>query len=84
MHTLNTSSLPSRLLDQVATALAHCATALRAVAGGLDAWLTERERHAIARHDLALMNDRELQDIGVNRASVEAIAVGCWTRDFPR
>jgi len=35
----------------------------------------------IGDHDLASMSDRELCDIGLNRASVDAAATGSWSRD---
>jgi uncharacterized protein YjiS (DUF1127 family) len=29
------------------------------------------------------MSDRDLMDIGINRASVDAVAGGAWMRDWP-
>ena len=45
-------------------------------------WLDARRRAAADRRDLANMSDRELQDIGLPRASVRAVADGAWQRDY--
>jgi uncharacterized protein YjiS (DUF1127 family) len=59
------------------------AQALRAFAARTDAWLALRRRAADDLEVLARMSDRELQDIGIGRASIGAIASTDWTRDFP-
>jgi len=54
---------------------------VRRFAHGLTAW---RERHRRAADDaatLANMNDRELVDIGLPRASVRATLQRAWLRD---
>ena len=50
----------------------------------LAAWLDARRRAAADRRDLANMNDRELQDIGLPRASLHAAVDGAWQRDYFR
>ena len=50
----------------------------------LDAWLALRRRASLDRDALAIMSDRDLMDIGVSRASVDAVADGAWMRDYPR
>jgi uncharacterized protein YjiS (DUF1127 family) len=54
--------------------LAAATSALRGAAQWIGAWLEARERVAADRHALAGMSDRELLDIGIDRASVNAIA----------
>jgi uncharacterized protein YjiS (DUF1127 family) len=61
--------------------LARLGDALAAGWRALDAWLAERRRVAQDRADLSGMSDRELSDIGVHRASVDAVADGGWSRD---
>lgn len=68
-------------IEALARALAASARAVRRTAAGLDRWLAARRR---ATDDLAMlstMSDRELADIGVDRASVAAVAAGTWLRD---
>ena len=61
--------------------LARIAELAAGYARAIDAWLAHRRRAAQDRADLASMSERELADIGVSRASVDAIADGSWTRD---
>jgi uncharacterized protein YjiS (DUF1127 family) len=49
----------------------------------IDSWLAARKRIADDRDSLARMSDRELVDIGMNRASVDFVAHGGGTRDYP-
>jgi len=74
------SSAPSSRIAVLAVAAAQVlyTLALRA-----DAWLAARKRAAEDRQALARMSDRDLMDIGVSRASVDAIAGGTWMRDPP-
>jgi uncharacterized protein YjiS (DUF1127 family) len=72
---------PTDTFARIAVALVHGTRALRRHARRLDAWLAARKRAAQDRTDLAAMSDRELADIGVSRASVDAIAAGSWSRD---
>jgi uncharacterized protein YjiS (DUF1127 family) len=62
-------------------AFARLAEAVVAKARAVDAWLAARRRASQDRDDLASMSDRELCDIGLNRASVDAAATGSWSRD---
>jgi uncharacterized protein YjiS (DUF1127 family) len=56
--------------------------AARDFARRIEGWLVARRRAADDRVALAQMSDRELADIGVPRASRDAVAGGAWTRDF--
>jgi uncharacterized protein YjiS (DUF1127 family) len=47
----------------------------------LHAWLDARKRAADDGAALATMSERELRDIGIDRASIDAVASGRWTRD---
>ena len=57
---------------------------VRAVLQAFDAWLKARKRIAEDRDALANMSDRELRDIGIERASVNSVADGAWVREYPR
>ena len=72
---------PTDTLARLAIALALGMRAIRRQSRRLDAWLAARKRAAQDRRDLAEMSDRELTDIGVSRASVDAVASGGWSRD---
>ena len=71
-------------LPRIALAAVAAAEALHSLALRADAWLAARKRATADRDALASMSDRDLSDIGVSRASVDAIADGTWLRDFPR
>jgi len=83
--------MTTRMHAQIATAvppslpslLVEGTTALRGFAQRVDAWLAGRKRVAADRDALARMSDRELIDIGVNRASVRFVAEGGRLRDCP-
>jgi uncharacterized protein YjiS (DUF1127 family) len=47
-------------------------------------WHKQRRRAAADREALANMSDRELLDIGIPRASVQAVAERAWLRDYQR
>jgi uncharacterized protein YjiS (DUF1127 family) len=64
-------------------ALADAARALRKLARNIVAWADARERAVLDRDVLANMSDRELLDIGVDRASVASVASGRRVRDHP-
>ncbi len=69
------------LLVWSGNALGGVAALLHSIGKRVDAWFAARER---ARHDrfaLSHMSERELQDIGISRASVEAVADGTWWRE---
>lgn len=55
----------------------------RALAAAVARW---RAARTCATHfqELANMSDRELLDIGIDRASIRAIAARDWHRDSPR
>jgi uncharacterized protein YjiS (DUF1127 family) len=57
--------------------------ALHAFARTLDSWLAQRQRTAQDLDALASMSDRELRDIGMNRASTNFVALGGRIRDYP-
>ena len=84
MSTLTARSPSSGTLPRIALAAVAAAEALHAAAVTFDAWLALRRRAAQDRDALAGMSDRDLMDIGVSRASVDAIADGAWRRDLPR
>ena len=52
------------------------ARGLKAAARKLDAWLLTRQAAARARYELCTMSDRELRDIGLDRADVTHVARG--------
>ena len=72
-----------------ASACEHASTALvavagvplRAIAAKIQAWREMRERASADRDVLANMSDRELQDIGLDRARANAIANGAWMHE---
>lgn len=57
--------------------------ALQELAKGVDSWLASRRRVSDDLDALARMSDRELIDIGLDRASVDYVANGGRTRDYP-
>ena len=73
------TAAPSRL---VFCALIEAINALRGLAQTIDGWVEARRRAAADRDVLANMSDRELLDIGIVRASVDAVADGTWARDY--
>ena len=76
---MNTSTAPT-VITAPTDAFARIADYAVAKARALDAWLQKRRRAAQDRDDLVAMSDRELLDIGLSRASVDA-ASGGWSRD---
>jgi uncharacterized protein YjiS (DUF1127 family) len=68
-------------LEALSHALAAGARVARRTAAGLDRWLAHRQRALTDLDVLAGMSSRELADIGVDRASVSAVAAGVWQRD---
>jgi uncharacterized protein YjiS (DUF1127 family) len=68
-------------LEALSHALAAGARVARRTAAGLDRWLAHRQRALADLDVLAGMSSRELADIGVDRASVSAVAAGVWQRD---
>jgi len=69
------SALPSVVIEVMKV--------LHGFAEKADSWLTARKRVAEDLDTLARMSDRELVDIGLDRASVNYVASGGRTRDYP-
>jgi uncharacterized protein YjiS (DUF1127 family) len=63
--------------------LTEAMSSLREAAQRIEAWLEARSRISLDRDALARMSDRELLDIGLDRASVNVAAEGTWKRDYP-
>ncbi len=84
MNTPTAQAASSSALPRIALLAVAASEALYALALRIDAWLAGRKRAADDRQALAGMSDRDLMDIGVNRASVDAIADGAWMRDVSR
>ena len=66
------------VLHELAVLLAKTARRIGTAAQDLDAWLEARRLAAAARRDLAEMSERELRDIGLDRADIRAVASG-WS-----
>ena len=63
-------------LHGFAVLLRTSARKLNAAAQKLDAWLEARRLAAAAQRDLSEMSDRELRDIGLDRADIGAVVKG--------
>lgn len=63
-------------LHDFAVLLSKTARTIGTAAHNLDGWLEARRLAAAARRDLAEMSDRELRDIGLDRADIRAVALG--------
>lgn len=70
---------PSPVLSMFSAAI----DALHAIARSIDAWLAARQRAAEDLDAFASMSERELRDIGMNRASTNFVALGGRIRDYP-
>jgi uncharacterized protein YjiS (DUF1127 family) len=57
--------------------------ALQGIVQKIDSWFASRQRVSADHDALARMSDRELADIGVDRASVSYVADGGRVRDYP-
>ena len=84
MHTtmrspVATANPPGPVLSTFSDAI----NALHAIARSIDAWLAARQRAAQDLDAFASMSDRELRDIGMNRASTHFVALGGRIRDYP-
>jgi len=77
---MNTRTVPP-IATLPTDAFARLAETVSATARAVETWLAARRRASQDLDDLASMSDRELCDIGLNRASVDAAANGGWTRD---
>jgi uncharacterized protein YjiS (DUF1127 family) len=71
-HTLHHLRSPSAM--RFANAVLQYAAAARALAGNVAQWFAARKRAAQDLDALAAMSERELHDIGINRASIGAVA----------
>ena len=79
MTTLNapmSSTTPPIALPAAAAAIAAAAQRWRALVSFAQAWSAARRRAADDRDALANMSDRELQDIGISRATAGAVVEG--------
>ena len=56
---------------------------LQGIIRKIDSWLATRQRVSADHDALARMSDRELVDIGIDRASVSFVADGGRVRDYP-
>jgi len=63
-------------LHELAVLLRKSAGKVSVAAHDLDAWLEARRLAAAARRDLAEMSDRELRDIGLDRADIGLVVRG--------
>ena len=61
--------------------LDETARVLRVIVNRIGNWLEMRERASADRDTLAQMSDRELADIGLDRARANAIADGMFMHD---
>ena len=68
------------VLHSFAVLLRAGAHKVSAAALELDAWLEARRLAADARRDLSEMSDRELRDIGLDRADLGAVVKGASPR----
>jgi uncharacterized protein YjiS (DUF1127 family) len=83
-HCSTATTAPPRPLNSVSSSvLTEATSVLRGFAQRIDAWLAARKRVSQDLDALAKMSDRELIDIGLDRASVNYIANGGRTRDYP-
>lgn len=73
-------AVPPRPLSSV---LIQAMNALHAFARRIDSSLAARKRVAADRDALGRMSNRELVDIGLDRASVNFVADGGRVRDYP-
>lgn len=74
-------SAPAAVLAPRNGAAAEAFSTLRRVMLRIDAWLQARDRAAADREVLASMSDRELIDIGLDRAGVNFVAQRARMRD---
>ena len=80
MHSPTGAANPS---GPVLSAFSDALAALRAIARSVDAWVAARQRAAQDLDAFACMSDRELRDIGMDRASTNFVALGGRIRDYP-
>jgi len=80
MHSAAATAIPHR---PVQSQLSDAINALHAILRSIEAWLAARHRATQDLDALAGMSDRELRDIGMNRASTHFVALGGRIRDYP-
>ncbi|MFO1281507.1 MAG: DUF1127 domain-containing protein [Burkholderiales bacterium] len=78
-HTIR--HIPAPGIARLAALLHGAAHRAFGIARALDRWIGEGRRARADRLVLAAMSDRELADIGVPRASIDAVADLRWRRD---
>ena len=76
MSTQTIRHFEAALLHELAVLLSKAARKVGAAAHDLDHWLEARRLAAAARRDLAEMTERELRDIGLDRADFHTVALG--------
>jgi uncharacterized protein YjiS (DUF1127 family) len=81
--TTATAGPPRPPISVLSSVLIEATNVLRGVAQRVDSWLAARKRVSEDLDVLAKMSDRELVDIGLDRASVNFVASGGRTRDYP-
>ena len=81
-HCTTGTAVPPRPLV-FAAVLFEATNVLRRFAQRIDSWLTARKRVSQDLDALARMSDRELVDIGLDRASVNYVGSGGRIRDYP-
>ena len=81
METLVARHTSAALLWRISGMLDEAARRVRTLAKRIDARRMQRKRAAGALALLNELSERQLQDIGVTRASLRAIAYGDWNRD---
>ena len=77
------ATLPAPSLRKLYSALVDAMNAVLSVVRRIDTWLEARERAAADRDALARMSDRELHDIGLDRAGVNYVAYRARLHDDP-
>jgi uncharacterized protein YjiS (DUF1127 family) len=80
----NTATASLRPLGSTSSSLlVEAMNAWHWLAQAVNSWLAARSRFAADRDALVSMSDRELIDIGLDRASVDFAAGGGRVRDYP-
>ena len=80
-HAPSALTAPTDALARIAHALIALADATKNRWRALDARIAARQRAGRDHCDLAAMSERELKDIGIDRASIASVASRDWTRE---
>ena len=83
MNCQSHSTLAVTQSQQLPPVLAEAVNTVHAFARRIDSWLATRRRASDDLDALARMSDRELIDIGLDRASVDYVGHGGRARDYP-